>query len=82
LPCASPDQVILSSRTFRTFEVNPDGQGGSPLPKFLRRSSSFWKSAESRQVPVEMDVLSSQPFSSQSGIVDATESGNIPAGLA
>jgi hypothetical protein len=30
-------------------------------------------------VPVEMTVLWSQPFSSQSGIVDATENGSCPA---
>jgi hypothetical protein len=30
------------------------------------------------QVPVEIDVFWSQPFSSQSGTVDATQFGNIP----
>jgi hypothetical protein len=41
--------------------------------------SVFWNPLRPLQVPVEMAVLSSQPFSSQNGIVDATDYGNLPA---
>jgi DNA-binding NarL/FixJ family response regulator len=45
----------------------------------LARTRPHPAAINSLQVPVEMSVLSSQPFFMQSGIVDATQFGNIPA---
>jgi hypothetical protein len=42
-----------------------------------KRQCQPW--VDSPQVPVEMNVLSSQSAFTKSGIVDATQFGNIPA---
>jgi hypothetical protein len=57
-PFAPSKSFLMAKRVTAT----PSSWGETP---------EFWKFPESRQVPVEMDVCSSQPFSSQSGIVDA-----------
>ena len=53
------------------------GESGRICPE-MNQNQAFSSSTNSLQVPVEMSVLSSQPFFKQSGIVDATQFGNIP----
>jgi hypothetical protein len=74
-----PDQITLILRAFHVLSVIPEGWGGLSVLNFGRPSPHSGSPLRSLQVPVEMAVLWSRLFSSQNGIVDATESGNIPA---